>query len=191
MKHRIVHRYLVLLLLVLLAGCGSTRCPRLPGAVSYCLQPPAAGPGMTVLQHVSIVTPERQETLLVRIENNADRLALVGLSPLGQTLLTLTWDGTDVTDTETPGGHPPIRPGALVAVLQLALWPRESVQAGLPHDVTWLENDMGAAMIRNGTTLLSIHRSGAAPPYSNLHIDMPSAALSLHIQSLPEQDSVR
>lgn len=181
-------RHHVFLLIALLAGCGSERCPTLPGGVSYCLQPPASGPSFSALQQVLIGEGEQQETLLARIENGPERLTLVGLTPLGQTVLTLTWDGKHIAATELPGLQPHINPAMLVAVLQLALWPQDAVRAGLPDNVVWQDDANGGQLLRRGESLLTIHRTGQTAPYETLSIALPSAKLILNIRTLPNDD---
>ena len=81
----------------LLAACGSTRCPNLAPELNYCLQAPGTGPYGTSLHEVVVKKDERFETLLVRTENDGAKLVVVGISPLGQTLVSAAWDGETVT----------------------------------------------------------------------------------------------
>ena len=129
---------------------------------------------------------EQQATLLAYIENGPQRLTLVGLTPLGQTVLTLTWDGKHIAADGPPGAWPLINPAVLVAVLQFALWPRDAVRAGLPDDVVWEDGAEGGQLIRRGESLLTIRRTGPAAPYDTLSIALHSAKLILNIHTLPD-----
>lgn len=181
-------RFLALPLIVLLAGCGSERCPTLPGGVNYCLRSPASGPSFSVLQQVVIGEGEQQETLLVQIENGPERLALVGLTPLGQTVLTLTWDGKHIAAKGPFGVQPHVNPAVLVAVLQFALWPQDAVRAGLSGNVAWENSATGGQLIRRGESLLTIRRTGQTAPYETLSIALPPAKLILNIRTLSDED---
>lgn len=176
------------LLIVILTGCGSERCPTLPGGVSYCLQSPASGPNFSALQQVVIGEGEQQETLLAHVENGPERLTLVGLTPLGQTVLTLTWDGKHIAVNKPPGMQPHINPAVLVAILQLAMWPQDAVHSGLPDSVVWKDDADGGHLLRRGESLLTIHRTGQTAPYETLSITMPPAKLILNIHTLPDDD---
>ncbi len=176
-----------LLLIALLSGCGNDRCPTLPGGVSYCLRSPASGPGFSVLQQVVIGEGEQQETLLAYIENSPQRLTLVGLTPLGQTVLTLTWDGEHFSANGPPGAWTHINPAVLVAVLQFALWPQDAVRAGLPDNVVWKVGAGDGQLIRQGESLLTIQKTGQAVPYETLSIALHPAKLVVNIHTLTDE----
>ena len=185
-KHSLAVCAHALILVSLLTACGSDRCPTLPGGVSYCLQPPASGPAFSVVQQVVIVEGEQQETLLAFIENNPRRLALVGLTPLGQTVLTVTWDGKHIVASGPPGTGARIKPAVLVAVLQFGLWPPDAVRAGLPDNVVWKEGATDGQLTRQGKSLLTLRRTGQAVPYDTLSIALHPAKLLMNIHTLTE-----
>jgi len=176
----------VLLLVALLTACAINSCPTLPGGVSYCLQSPASGPSFSAVQQVVIGEGEQQETLLAYIENNPRRLALVGLTPLGQTVLRVTWDGKHIVASGPPGMGPPINPAVLVAVLQFGLWPADAVRAGLPDNVVWKEGATDGQLTRQGKSLLTLRRTGQAVPYDTLSVALQPAKLLIDIHTLTE-----
>jgi hypothetical protein len=175
-----------LLLVVLLTACAINRCPTLPGGVSYCLQSPASGPAFSVVQQVVIGEGGQQETMLAYIENNPQRLALVGLTPLGQTVLRVTWDGSHIVASGPPGIGPSINPAVLMAVLQFGLWPPDAVRAGLPDNVAWEDGATGARLTRQGKSLLTLRRTGQAVPYDSLSVALQPAKLLINIHTLTE-----
>lgn len=154
---------MALLLCIALAGCDE-RCPTLPGGTPYCLQAPSASPVFSVLQRVTFTTPERSDTLLMQIESGPQKLVLAGLTPLGQTLFTLQWDGQRTEANWAPGIKPAIEASALIALIQLAQWPQN--------------HERGNIVIR---------RVGKQAPYERLHIELPDAKLQLDIETLPEE----
>jgi Protein of unknown function (DUF3261) len=183
-KQRLAVFASILFLVALLSACAINRCPTLPGGVSYCLQSPASGPSFSVVQQVLIGEGDRQETLLAYIENNPQQLALVGLTPLGQTVLRVTWDGTQIVASGPPGMGPPINPAVLVAVLQFGLWPPDAVRAGLPDNVVWKEGATDGQLTRQGKSLLILRRTGQAVPYDTLSFALPPAELLINIHTL-------
>lgn len=177
----------VLFLAVLLTACGSERCPTLPGGATYCLQPPALAPSFSVLQQIAIDEGERQETLLAYLENDPQRFMLVGLTPLGQTVLTVTWDGTHVTASGTPGVWSNMNPSVLVAVLQFGLWPDDAIRAGLSDDVVWKTEATEGELLRQGTALLTVHRTGKTIPFDTVTMALHPAKLLLNIHTLTDE----
>ncbi|MGD8631171.1 MAG: DUF3261 domain-containing protein [Gammaproteobacteria bacterium] len=186
-KHSLAVCAHALILVSLLTACGSDRCPTLPGGVNYCLQSPASGPSFSVLQQVVTGEGEQQETLLAFIENNPRRLALVGLTPLGQTVLTVTWDGKHIVASGPPGTGARIKPAVLVAVLQFGLWPQDAVRAGLAEDVIWNDDGADGQLVSQGVSLLTIHRTGQAAPYDTLSITLHPAKLLMNIHTLTDE----
>lgn len=151
--------------LMLLAGCNE-QCPTLPGGSSYCLQAPANSPVYHALQQVTITTPTRSETLLMQIESTPQQLALGGLTPLGQTLFTMQWDGQHTHVSWAPGITPPFDPAALIALIQMAQSPE-------PLNVDGI----------------AIQRQGKHPPFEQIHIEVPAAELKLDIHNLDEESA--
>lgn len=173
---------------LLLAGCGEENCPALPGGIAYCLQVPASGPRLAALQHVVIEANGHREILLARIENGDNKFVFVGLTPLGQTVLTLTWDGKQARAAWPPGMQPRIEPAVLVAMMQMALWPVEVTRRGLPSHADWREDAGRLRLSVDGRAVAEIERRGPAAPYDSIALTLPVAQLVLNITTLPEED---
>lgn len=180
---------LVTLITALLAGCGEENCPALPGGITYCLQTPGSGPKLAALQHVVIEANGHRDVLLARIENGNDKFVFVGLTPVGQTVLTLTWDGKQARAAWPPGVEPRIAPAALVAMMQMALWPVEVTRRGLPRHAVWQEDAGRLRLSVDGQAVVEIERRGQTAPYDSIALALPAARLGLNITTLPEEDS--
>ncbi len=84
-----------------------------------------------ITQRVSMVSEQSSQTLLAAWVVNGKEVSFVGLSPTGQRLLTLSYDGTsfkedysDLLTAEIPGR-------AVMSHVQLAHWPEESIEKEL------------------------------------------------------------
>jgi hypothetical protein len=176
------------LLCVLLAGCATSRCPPLAPDVSYCLQPPGAGPSVAWLQEVIVTKGERVETLLVQAENAATRLAVVAVSPLGQTLLSTTWDGSTVqVQPALPSATPAA--GTMLAFAQFGLLSFDQLLTGFPGSEQRSSEvrDDGAVLLlqdASGRTLIEIRREGRQAPFTRTRLRMPTIDLDIQGRAL-------
>lgn len=182
-----------LLVALLISGCASAPpgCAHLPLAsgsvpanVRYCLQPTTAAPTFVVQQSISLRVGERQETLLADLENNATGLVFTGLSPLGLTLFQASYDNHAVRSAHP--AEPRLPPELLLAVLQLALWPKEAVQRGLEVNAMIEDQPTERRIMLNDQLLLRVLHDGTAPPYRRLAIELPALRLTLDIEALPD-----
>ena len=181
------------LLSIVLAGCATSRCPQLAPEVAYCLQPSGAAPRMTLLQEVVVTQAERVDTLLVQTENSATQLAVVGVSPLGQTLLSATWDGAAVHVKPVAPSFAP-SPGAMLAFAQFGLMSFDELGAGFAadlHRARELREDGGTLFLRDmsGRTLIEIRRDGQRPPFARTRIQLPTIALDIQARALDPSPS--
>lgn len=182
------------LLFVLLAGCATSRCPLLAPDVSYCLQPPAAGAALASLQEVVVTKGDRVERLLVQTENGPARLVVVGVSPLGQTLVSATWDGTDVqVHVAVPSMVPDA--GSMLAFAQFGMLPFEALGAGFAADLvrtSEAREDGATFRLRDtvGRPLLEIRRDGHRPPFAATRIRLPDLGLDVQSRTLDPATSV-
>jgi hypothetical protein len=113
--------------LLLLSACSTQ--PPLPAAVpEFKLLPPAEGPAPVLLQQtVSLLAGQREQQFLTVARFDHQRLKLVVLLPSGQRLLTLDYDGANLTQQnfaafEIPGSE-------ILAIMQAARWPEASLRA--------------------------------------------------------------
>lgn len=177
---------LLLLAVALLAGCGSGDCPTLAPKLSYCLRLPDAGLQVATLQHVEVESADARETLLVQVENDGRRLVVVGISPLGQTLLSAQWDGTVVQRGVAPP-QAPLDASAMLAIVQLSLLDFDRLRGGFAEGLE-VDVAVGRGTLRvtdgDGRTLLEVERTGSGPPYASARIVLPTRGIVIRSRPL-------
>lgn len=184
---RLVATFTVLLAVV---SCSTdtrdTTCPVLIGGGRYCLQPTTAVAPFEVQQKVEIRFRGGRETLIAELEADAAGLRFVAMSPLGQTLLRASYDNQTATAGKLSDAR--LSPLLLIAQLQLALWPADSVRAGLEAPLR-LEESAGRRRILNGDeTVLTIDYDGDRPPFRRMRMAIPAANIELDVETLPESE---
>jgi hypothetical protein len=172
---------------VVLGGCASGNTVNLAPGYTYTLRAPGAGPHFAALQEIVMQAPDgRSERLVSQLENDQKSLRLAAFTPLGQTLLTVTYDGRSV---ETASALP--TPAAfdarfVLALIQIALWPEAAVVEGLGTGVSLVAAANRRELQANGRILWTIDTSGSTIPYDAVHIRSAGARLDLRITTLPE-----
>ncbi|MEI7429609.1 MAG: DUF3261 domain-containing protein [Betaproteobacteria bacterium] len=171
-------------LLLALSACnsGDPRCTKLPGGGGYCLQATSVLPSFDVQQKVETLFNGRHETLIVELEVDLDSMRFVGLTPFGQKMLQMSYDNRVVSAPVLPDAR--IDPVLMLAMLQLALWPRESVQAGLDEGLVIGEHGGQRQLMMNGKLVMAVSYTGAPVPYGDMHIEFTLAGLELDIKTL-------
>lgn len=138
-----MRKLLVPLLLACLAGCASMQPARkaaqapaaVPDATAALLGvslPPASFGGTAAFdQQISGMVEGNEASLRFRVEIRPERLVMVGFSPLGFPLFTLTHaDGR--LDVQTTGGRAlPFDPRFVLVDFQLAFWPVDALAPAL------------------------------------------------------------
>ncbi|WP_439136222.1 DUF3261 domain-containing protein [Pseudomaricurvus sp.] len=124
------------MLIVLLAACSSWpsrhQLPELP-----LLSPASLGQQWQLTQSVSIAplsaaTDNRQpQTLLAAWSVTEERLDLAGLTLMGQTLLTLSYDGDNFSESTSPLLPDEVSGRDILTQIQLAYWPVDVIQKAL------------------------------------------------------------
>jgi len=114
----------------LLSACSSIgkdrQMPELP------LLPPAElGQNLQVSQQVNITIEKEKHTMLAAWVVKDNTLSFVGLSPTGQRLLTLFYDGKNFSEEYSPMLPIEIPGKQVLAQLQFAHWPESSVKKAL------------------------------------------------------------
>lgn len=179
-----------LLLCSMLAACipGNEHCPMLPGGERYCLQKGGAT-AFATLQKTSIHYGQQQITLLTRIESDDKGLRFVGLSPFGQTLMSVSWENGVLRAQLPPALQGKLDPAALLALIQIAQWPEDQVRAGLgpQWEMTATSNRRRLQLTGQNNTMLDISWNGL-PPYERLSIVAPGANFRMDATRLDEGD---
>ncbi|MCB5188044.1 DUF3261 domain-containing protein [Methylobacillus caricis] len=138
-------------------------------------------------QQVDISFKDKHESMIASIENDAAGLDFVGLTLFGQKIMHLRYDNQQASALLSPDKR--LDPALMLALLQLALWPADSVRTGLGTSME-LEDSGTYRRISSGNKLLmDIRYADPATPYHQLDIAVPAASMTLSINSLPEDTS--
>jgi hypothetical protein len=124
-----------LVVLLFLVGC-STQQYSSPADAKLKLLPPADVTVPVLLkQKVILQSGGGQQQFLVVARFEPDRLKLVVLSPIGQQLLMLDYDGEVLVEESFSSIDLPGR--EILAVIQFALWPAPSIKGNYPEKEGW------------------------------------------------------
>lgn len=155
-----------LLISTLLSGCavpGMAPPPRLPSPLPPLrLAPALLGEARIALsQRLTVSRLDRPEAPAQQVEMqlqlDATGLLLAGFA-LGQRVLLMQWDGSDLQVQRHPRLPPEVDVGRMLRDLCLVFWPVEAVNAALPAGWTWIETSQGRALNQDHTTRLSVQR---------------------------------
>lgn len=175
---------LLLILMACLTACASTspNCTSLPGGGRYCLQATTMAPAFEVQQQVVARFRDQQETMIASIENDAQQLDFVGLTPFGQKLIHMRYDNQTTIALQSPDQR--LQPAMMLALLQLALWPAEAVQQGLDNNSLVSTQDHERSITHRGKLIMQIHYEQPDTPGADMQISLPEASLHLNIKRL-------
>lgn len=147
------------------------------------LAPDTLGASVQARQEVIATRGGEQHSLQVALKVDAASLTMIGLSPLGQRLFTLTWDGQDarlVTHIENLEG---IDPEWILADLQMTYWPLAPLRTALPQDLHLTEHGSARALWR-GEHLLW-YRSGALADIWRSNVELYNGRLGYRLTIRP------
>ena len=127
-------RWLAFPLALLLAAC-SARQPAPEPRELLVLPPQELGESLLLKQKVTMVADQRSQQFLAVARFEPRRLRMVALLPSGQRLLSLDYDGVTLrqersADVDLPGRE-------ILAVMQFALWPPDSVKRHYRESDGW------------------------------------------------------
>jgi hypothetical protein len=139
---------------LLMAGCSSQQAMA-PEFIEFKLLPPSEGPAPVLLkQKVSLQSGHREQQFLAVARFEREQIKLVILLPSGQRLLTLDYDGSELTQQSLPGFDLP--GGEILAIMQAASWPEASLRAHYPASAGWrlrISADARELLTESGTAL--------------------------------------
>ena len=172
-----------------IAGCSGdgSRCAALPGGARYCLQSTAAMAPFDAQQSVEIAFDGRKETMIAQLEVDAEGMRFVLTTPFGQKLMQMAFDNARVK-VEAPS-LPGLDPLVLLALMQIAAWPVDSVRLGLSGsaqlvDVPLVDASQMRALARDGVDLVTITYTRGRPPLADQLIALPAHGVALSIVNL-------
>ena len=182
-------RLLAALSIGCIVGCSGdgSRCAAWPGGARYCLQSTAAMAPFDAQQRVDIAFDGRHETMIAQLESDAAGMRFALTTPFGQKLLQMDFDNARVR-VETPS-LPGLDPLVLLALVQIAAWPVDSVRLGLAGSAQLIEaQDIDAPPIRrlarDGVELVTIKYTRGRPPLADQLIVLPALGVELSIENL-------
>lgn len=184
---------LLLAIITCLTACAPTspHCASMPGGGRYCLQATSLAPEFEVQQQVLVRYRDKRDTMIASVENDAQHLDFVGLTPFGQKLIHMRYDNQAAIAMLSPDKR--IKPAMMLALLQLALWPAETVQQGLDEASLISTQDRERSITHKGKLVMHIHYENPAIPGADMQISLPEAALILEIKRLeaPTEETSR
>lgn len=171
-----------------LFGCTTMErapCVALNAQASYCLQPPAVVGEFSALQRVDLRWQERTEVTLAEIECDGSIMRMVVLTPMGQKLMELRYAPPRVE--QLAGASSRLDPAMLITLVQLALWPADSVQAGLRGPVEWRAAYGQRQLSIDGKPLVYMTFEGSLPYPERLTMRIDSPRMELDIRTLHDE----
>lgn len=155
-------RRLWLALALLLAGCLHPAPRPQAGALPPLLPPASLGAERGAEQMLSGSHGERRFSLRCVLTARHDKLSVLGLMPWGQTAFTVSYDG-QALDAERSATVPEaFDPNALIADLQLALWPIDALRAAYEGSGWQLDEPVPGVrrLLADGRAVTQVHYAG-------------------------------
>lgn len=173
----------------LLGACAHQEpgCALLPSGSRYCLQPTAAAPAFSVRQQVTVRFKDQREMLIADIDNSPDSLDFAGLTPFGLTVFQASYDNRTATAARLPDTR--LSPELLLGMLQLALWPADTVRRGLGTDADVQDSPDGRRILVRNEVLMELRHDASPLPYQRMQISWPALDMQLDIRTLAEPNT--
>lgn len=153
---------------LLLAACATT--PPAPARLGLRLAPSALGESISVQQHLMVERAGKTNDLDAALEVDANRLSLVGLA-LGMRVLSLDYDGRELTEWRHPMLPSQVRAGDVLEDLQLTLWPVDAIARALPAGWQIEEQGLRRTLRRDGEIVATIEYSGTPRWHGTVVLD--------------------
>jgi hypothetical protein len=160
---------------LLLGGCATAPAEHetaLVLAPNLRLDPPRPadmGQTIEVVQMITAHHDGRDFSFEAHLSITPQRVLLAGVDPMGQRVMTVTWQESGIRVDASPFLPKDVRPGSMLADIVVLYWPEEAVRralapAGATLRVTESSRDIIAA---NGKEVLHAdYQSGSANPWS-------------------------
>lgn len=110
-------------------------CTSPPIATPPLLAPSALGRTVHASQLLAIEYDGQSWTMQGALEANPQTVRLVGLTPLGQRVISLRWDGSQLNEERDARLPAQVSGAQILSDLQLIYWPKAALTAALP--ATW------------------------------------------------------
>jgi hypothetical protein len=168
---------------LLLGGCTTPKDG--PARLGLRLAPAALGQPISVQQHLSVQRGAATRDLDVALEVDASRVKLVGLA-LGQRVLSLDFDGRELTEWRHPMLPVQVRAADVLEDLQLTLWPAAEIARVLPAGWTIEDHGLHRTLRLDGKVVTTIDYSGTPRWQGTAVLDNVRYQYKLTIESAAE-----
>lgn len=175
-------------LTILLSACAvqPTGCLRLGSDGWYC---PSfiRLPDFETEQATTVNFRNQSMHLITRIRSGSDGVHFVGVSPLGQTIISASWHDGVLSAYMPPGLDGKLDPILLPALLELALAPADNVRHGLGGQLR-LEERAGRRSISSSSgEEIEIFWEGSELPYQALRVRVLRLGLTIESMAFEEE----
>jgi hypothetical protein len=141
---------------VLLTGCAAnpSRAPfgELP---TLRLSPASLGHTLELQQRLQVIVHDKTQALDALLEVDDQELRL-GVQALGQSALTLHWDGKTLQQQRADWLPPSLSGERVLFDLQLVYWPADTIRTALPKDWSLQESAGQRHLLHAGTEVVSV-----------------------------------
>lgn len=160
------------------------RCVNLAENARYCLQPTTAIAPFNIQQKVEASINSHHEIMVTEIEVNAEGMQFVGLTPFGHQLLHISYNNKQAKAILSPDSR--IDPKLMIAMIQLAIWPADSVRKGLEQPFLLEESAGYRRYLAKDKVVLEVSYANEMVPANKFQVIFPAVGLTLDIEALPE-----
>jgi hypothetical protein len=124
------------------------------------LSPASLGVEMALQQRLQVIVGDKSQTLEALLEVDASELRL-GVQALGQSALTMRWDGKDLQQRRADWLPPALSADRVLFDLQLVFWPADAIRAVLPVDWSLQETPGRRVLLKAGVEVVSVDHLAA------------------------------
>jgi Protein of unknown function (DUF3261) len=145
---------------MLLASCATPPQPASGSAtrIGLHLAPADLGAEITLQQHLTVERNGKTDELDTALEVDASELNLVGMA-LGQRVLTLHYDGKDLTTWRHVLLPAQVRSEDILEDIQLTLWPVDAISKALPPGWRIEDHELQRALFKDDQLICTIQYS--------------------------------
>jgi hypothetical protein len=146
----------LLVVAAMLSGCAGqpSRAP-LGELPTLRLSPASLGHDLALQQRLQVIVRGNSQTLDALLEVDARELRL-GVQALGQSALTLRWDGKQLQQQRADWLPPTLSGDRVLFDLQLVFWPAEAIRPALPADWSLLESAGKRQLLHAGVETVTV-----------------------------------
>lgn len=154
--------------------------------LSYVLSPEVIDAEISLTQDVSSQYPEHYSSMLVEIELDGESIRMLGLTPMGMKIFTLSYSGGVVEKTLSKMVDDDLDPMMILSDFQLAYWPVDSVRQGLSADGYTVSDGGNQRLVSNvqGDLLVEIKYADPDKKWSDVELIHHEVGLTLNVRTL-------